>query len=98
MAANRGQRKQHRCWAELHNPFGIERCNWLYDLVSQWSLELGHSLVIGHWSLVILSSLFFASPAHGEDQTQPTIQSMIGGWLFSPSHSYMTESEVRLPL
>jgi len=74
------------------------RSNRLHELVSHWSLELGHSLVIGHWSLVILSSLFLAFPAHGEDQNQPTIQSMIGGWLFSPSHSYMTESEVRLPL
>jgi len=69
--------------------------------VGHWSFELGHSLVIGHWSLAILSWLLFnqlVCETRAEDQAQPTIQSMIGGWLFSPSHSYMTESQVQLPL
>ena len=38
------------------------------------------------------------APARAEDQTQPTIKSMIGGWLFNPDHLYSAESEVRLPL
>jgi hypothetical protein len=32
-----------------------------------------------------------------EDQTQPNIESFIGGWLFSGDHSYMAESRVRVP-
>ena len=38
------------------------------------------------------------APASAEDQTQPTIKSMIGGWMFSPDYTYMAESEVMLPL
>jgi hypothetical protein len=33
-----------------------------------------------------------------EDQTQPTIETMIGGFLFDSDHSYVAESQVRLPL
>src|SRR5207244_9788466 len=36
--------------------------------------------------------------ALGEDPTQPTLQSMIGGWFFSSDHSYMAESRVQVPL
>jgi hypothetical protein len=32
-----------------------------------------------------------------EDRTQPTIESFIGGWLFSGDHSYMAESRVQVP-
>src|SRR5882724_3949286 len=61
------------------------------------------TLAIGHWSLVILSwllfnQLVFQARAEDQIQPQPAIESMIGGWLFSPSHSYMTESQVQLPL
>lgn len=38
------------------------------------------------------------APAFAEDQTQPTIKSMIGGWMFNRDYSYSAESEVRLPL
>ncbi len=35
---------------------------------------------------------------HAEDQTQPTIDAMIGGFLFSSDHSYVAESRVILPI
>src|SRR5580765_373584 len=36
--------------------------------------------------------------ARAEDQTQPTIDTMIGGFLFSCEHSYVAESRVHLPI
>lgn len=41
---------------------------------------------------------WIAPQAHAEDQTHPTIQSMIGGFLFDSLHTYVAESQVRLPL
>src|SRR6266542_4385428 len=64
-----------------------------------WSFGLGHSLVIGHWSLVI-ACCFLIGPlnARAADPAPPTIETMIGGWLFNAEHSYMAESQVQLPL
>src|SRR5690348_14675992 len=51
-------------------------------------------------SLVICIAVLFSGilPALAEDRTQPTIESFIGGWLFSGDHSYMAESRVQVPL
>ena len=55
---------------------------------------------MGLWPMAALSLglIGAAAPARAEEQTQPTIKSMIGGWMFSPDYSYTAESEVRLPL
>src|SRR5437016_3803343 len=49
----------------------------------------------GCLSLIILCAVPLA---RAEDQTHPTIQSMIGGFLFDSLHTYVAESKVRLPL
>src|SRR6266498_2417796 len=36
--------------------------------------------------------------ARAEDQTQPAIDTMIGGFFFSSDHSYVAESRVHLPI
>src|ERR1700724_1837909 len=48
------------------------------------------------WLSMVLPWVAFH--ARAEDQTHPTIQSMIGGVLFDSIHTYVAESEVRLPL
>jgi hypothetical protein len=55
---------------------------------------------MGLWPMTALSLGLAgaAEPARAEDQTQPTIKSTIGGWMFSPTYTYMAESEVLLPL
>ena len=52
-------------------------------------------LTIGRLSLVLSG---VGLPACAEDQTQPAIDTMIGGFLFSSSHSYVAESRVQVPL
>lgn len=49
-------------------------------------------------SLLTLALFCLVLQVRAEDQTQPTIQSMIGGFLFDSEHSYVAESQVRLPL
>ncbi len=49
-------------------------------------------------NLLGLACLCFVLPACAEDQLQPTIESMIGGWLFSSDHSYVAETRVQLPI
>jgi hypothetical protein len=48
----------------------------------------------------LLGLVFFSSVLQGraEDQTQPTIQTLIGGFFFDPDLSYVAESQVRLPV
>jgi hypothetical protein len=41
--------------------------------------------------------VFASTRSFAEDRTQPTIESFIGGWLFSGDHSYMAESRVQVP-
>lgn len=52
-------------------------------------------LTIGLLSMVLSG---VGLQARAEDQTQPTIDTMIGGFLFSSDHSYMAESRVHLPI
>src|SRR5947208_283140 len=51
---------------------------------------------IGPWFSIVLSCA--ALVARAGDQTHPAIQSMIGGFLFDSEHTYVAESQVRLPL
>jgi len=50
------------------------------------------------WPISIIGFFGFVFIALGEDQTQPIIRSMIGGMFFDSDHSYVAESEVKLPL
>ena len=45
---------------------------------------------------IILACALFE--ARAEERMQPTIKTMIGGYLFDPKHTYMAESEVQLPI
>jgi len=65
-------------------------------------VRLSSAAFVDFFRLVLFTSTLaiFAistNSAFSEDRTQPTIESFIGGWLFSGDHSYMAESRVQVP-
>src|SRR5947207_9208153 len=86
---------------EIQKPAGFERLFVIsyLDLFRHSSLDIRifcrTSLPL--WTLCALAFLSAVTPSLGEDRTQPSIESFIGGCAFSGDHSYMAESRVQVP-